>query len=400
MTYPYAPGLAGVPVAESKVCYIDGTKGILQYRGYPIEALAEKATFEEVAYLLVGGKLPNKKELAGWKHDLAHHRRLKYKLLDLIRCLPESGHPMDALDGSVAALGMFYPGKSVEDPAERHLATVRLIAKFPTIVAAYHRLRHGDEAVRPRDDLDHAANFIYMLDEKEPEPDKARVLDVCLTLHAEHSMNASTFSARVTASTLADPYSVVSSAVGTLTGPLHGGANEEVLVMLEEIGSVKNVRPWVEAQLAGKKKISGFGHRVYKTKDPRAKILQGLVVDLFEKYGRSPLYDVAVELERVMEEKVGAKGVYPNVDFYSGLLYSMLGVPLDLMTPLFAIARVAGWLAHWLEQLDGNKIYRPDDIYMGERDRAGVPVDGRSCCGRARKPSSQVRPGSFSFSFS
>ncbi|MFN9174626.1 MAG: citrate/2-methylcitrate synthase, partial [Synechocystis sp.] len=255
---------------------------------------------------------------------------------------------------------------------------VRLLAKIPTMVAAFHMIREGNDPIQPNDNLDYGSNFLYMLTEKEPDPLAANIFDVCLTLHAEHTMNASTFSARVTASTLTDPYAVVASAVGTLAGPLHGGANEEVLSMLEEIGSVENVRPFVEKCLAKKQKIMGFGHRVYKVKDPRAIILQNLAEQLFEKMGHDEYYDVAVELERVVEECMGKeKGIYPNVDFYSGLVYRKLGIPADLFTPLFAIARVAGWLAHWKEQLSVNKIYRPTQIYIGDHDLSYVPMTER-----------------------
>jgi citrate synthase len=252
------------------------------------------------------------------------------------------------------------------------------LAKIPTMVAAFHMIRKGNDPIQPNDDLNYAANFLYMLTERPPDPLAAQILDICYTLHAEHTMNASTFSARVTASTLTDPYAVVASAVGTLAGPLHGGANEEVLIMLEEIGSVENVRPYVEKCLATKQKIMGFGHRVYKVKDPRATILQNLAEQLFEKMGHDEYYDIAVELESVVEEYVGKeKGIYPNVDFYSGLLYRKLGIPTDLFTPIFAIARVAGWLAHWKEQLAVNKIYRPTQIYVGEHDLSYIPIGDR-----------------------
>jgi citrate synthase len=216
-----------------------------------------------------------------------------------------------------------------------------------------------------------------MLNEREPDPLAARIFDVCLTLHAEHTMNASTFSARVTASTLTDPYAVVASAVGTLAGPLHGGANEEVIEMLEEIGSVENVRPYLEDCLQRKAKIMGFGHRVYKVKDPRATILQNLAEQLFEKFGYDKYYEIAVELERAVEEKLSHKGIYPNVDYYSGLVYRKLGIPTDLFTPIFAIARVAGWLAHWKEQLETNRIYRPTQIYKGLHDAPYIPIEQR-----------------------
>lgn len=372
----YKPGLENIPAAESSVSYVDGKQGILEYRGIPIEDLAEKSNFLETSYLLIWGKLPTKEELAAFEYEIRNHRRIKYRIVDMMKCFPETGHPMDALQTSAAALGLFYSRRALDNPAYIREAVVRLLAKIPTMVAAFALMRKGNEPVRPRDDLDYAANFLYMLNEREPDPLAARVLDVCFTLHTEHTMNASTFSARVTASTLTDPYAVVASAVGTLAGPLHGGANEEVITMLEEIGSVENVRPWVES-LPEKAKIMGFGHRVYKVKDPRATILQNLAEQLFEKFGHDKYYDIAIELERVIEEKLSHKGIYPNVDFYSGLVYRKIGIPTDLFTPVFAIARVAGWLAHWKEQLEQNRIYRPTQIYTGQRNAAYVPIQER-----------------------
>lgn len=371
------PGLEGVPVAESAISYIDGQRAILAYRGIPVEVLARESCYEETAWLLLKGDLPTQRQLADFDEQLRHHRRLKYKIKDLIKCLPETGHPMKALQAAVAALGMFYPAKDVSNAQTNWESAIRLIAKIPTIVAAFHRLRHGDDAIDPRDDLDHAANFYYMLFEKEPTPAVRKVLDACLILHAEHTMNASTFSGRVTASTLADPYTVVSSAVGTLTGPLHGGANEEVLDMLDEIGSVSNVGPWLDRALAQKRKIMGFGHRVYKVKDPRATVLQELAEHVFAESGKPLRYQIAVELERIATAFLGPKGIYPNVDFYSGIVYAALGIPKDLFTCIFAVSRVAGWLAHWLEQLQNNRIYRPDQIYIGKKDVPYIPLDQR-----------------------
>ncbi len=375
----YVPGLAGVPAARSSVCYLDGSVGKLQYRGYPIEVLAENCTFEEVAYLLVFGRLPNRNELAKFDAELKAERKLKFRIIDVLKQLPESGHPMDALTAAVAAMGMFYKGDHVADLEFRRLSTIRLIAKLPTVVAAWHRIRQGEDPVKPRDDLSHAANFLYLLTGKEPNETSSHIFDVALILHAEHQMNASTFAARVTGSTLADPYAVVASAVGTLAGPLHGGANEEVLTQLRGIHetTAAGIRRWAEDRLARKDKIMGFGHREYKVKDPRATILQGLAVKLFEEQGRTPVYDVAVELERQMADLVGGKGIYPNVDFYSGIVYEKLGIETDLFTPVFAIARVAGWLAHWLEQLEGNRIFRPNQIWTGEADRKFTPIGER-----------------------
>jgi citrate synthase len=371
------PGLADVPVAESAISFIDGKRARLEYRGVAVETLARESCYEETAWLLLKGDLPTQHELADFDDQLRHRRRIKYKLKDLIKCLPETGHPMDALQASVAAMGMFYPARDVSNAQSNWDSTVRLIAKLPTVVAAFHRLRHGDEAIDPRDDLDHAANFYYMLFEREPSPAIRRVIDACLILHAEHTMNASTFSGRVTGSTLANPYTVVSSAIGTLTGPLHGGANEEVLDMLDAIGSMNNVRPWAEDTVTNKKKIMGFGHRVYKVKDPRATVLQELAENVFAETSRPRRYDLAVELERVMAGLLGPKGIYPNVDFYSGIVYDALGIPKDLFTPIFAISRVAGWLAHWLEQLKNNRIYRPEQVYVGKHDVPYVPLEKR-----------------------
>jgi citrate synthase len=373
----FRPGLADVPVAESAISFIDGKRARLEYRGIAVETLARESCFEETSWLLLKGDLPTQRELADFDDQLRHRRRIKYKLKDLIKCLPETGHPMDALQAGVAAMGMFYPSRDVTNAQSNWDSAVRLIAKLPTVVAAFHRLRGGDEAIAPRDDLDHAANFYWMLFEREPSPAVRKVLDACLILHAEHTMNASTFSGRVTGSTLANPYTVISSAIGTLTGPLHGGANEEVLDMLEEIGSIENVKPWLDHAVANKKKIMGLGHRVYKVKDPRATVLQELAEHVFAETSRPKQYEMAMELERVAAGVLGPKGIYPNVDFYSGIVYQALGIPRDLFTPIFAIARVAGWLAHWLEQLKNNRIFRPEQIYVGKHDVPYVPLEKR-----------------------
>lgn len=373
----YRAGLEGVPVTQSSISFVDGQRGVLEYRGISIEELAEKSTFLETSYLLIWGELPTAEELAAFEHEIRYHRRLKYRVRDMMECFPESGHPMDALQACAAALGLFYSRRALDDPAYIRAAVVRLLAKIPTMVAAFQLIRKGNDPVKPRDDLEYAANFLYMLNEREPDPFAARVFDICLTLHAEHTINASTFSAMVTASTLTDPYGVVASAVGTLAGPLHGGANEEVILMLQEIGSVENVRPFVEDRLARKDKIMGFGHRVYKVKDPRATILQNLAEQLFDKFGRDEYYDIAIELENVMQEKVGHKGICANVDFYSGLVYRKLGIPVDLFTPVFAISRTAGWLAHWKEQLNENRIFRPTQIYTGVHSVPYTPIDER-----------------------
>jgi citrate synthase len=377
----YIPGLENIPAARSSISYVDGQQGRLEYRGIPIEELAAKSTFLETAYLLIWNKLPTREELKKFEAEIYSHRRIKYRIQDMMKCFPETGHPMDALQASAAALGLFYSRRALPNQDYIRQAVVRLLAKIPTMVAAFQLMRKGNEPVRPRDDLDYSANFLYMLGEKVPDKLAARIFDVCLILHADHTMNASTFSARVTASTLTDPYAVVASAVGTLAGPLHGGASEEVIEMLQKIGSVENVRPYVEQCLENdpKYKFMGFGHRVYKVKDPRAIVLQNLAKELFQQShdDGDKYYDIAVELEKVIEEKVGHKGIYPNVDYYSGLVYRKLGIPADLFTPVFAIARVAGWLAHWREQLGENRIYRPTQIYTGDHQSSYVAIEQR-----------------------
>jgi citrate synthase len=377
MTTELIAGLAGVPCAASAIAAIDGDRGKLYYRGYAIEDLAEHTSFEETAFLLLFGELPTRDQLAVFDARLRDHRRLKYKIVDLLKTLPDGGHPMDAIQAGVAAMSMSYPARDVMDARVQQESVIRLIAKLPTLVAAFHRVRHGDEAIAPRDDLGHAANFLYMLTGKEPDPVSARTLDVCLVLHAEHSMNASTFAARVVGSTLADPYTVISSAIGALSGPLHGGANEEVLVMLDEIGSLEKTDDYINGKIERKEKIMGLGHRVYKAKDPRATIMQGLAVKMFEALGVDTRYAIARRIEDVAFDRLAAKGIYPNVDFYSGILYHKLALQPDLFTPVFAIARVSGWLAHWLEQLDNNRIYRPDQIYTGHTPRGFVAMEGR-----------------------
>lgn len=378
ITCEYKPGLEGIPVAQSSISHVDGQKGILEYRGINIEELAQQSNFLETTYLLIWGKLPTKEELDSFQSEITAHRRIKYHIRDMMKCFPESGHPMDALQTSAAALGLFYSRRALAKEEYIRDAVVRLLAKIPTMVAAFAQMREGNDPIKPSDHLNYSANFLYMLTEKEPEPLEARIFDVSLMLHAEHTMNASTFSAMVTSSTLTDPYAVIASAVGTLAGPLHGGANEEVLLMLEEIGSVENVRPYIDDCIANKKKIMGFGHRVYKVKDPRAKILQQLAERLFELTGYDEYYEIALEVEKVVTERLGHKGIYANVDFYSGLVYRKLGIKPDLFTPMFAISRVAGWLAHWKEQLAVNRIFRPTQVYVGERNMSYVPIEKRS----------------------
>jgi len=373
----FRPGLEGVPATHSAICDIDGRRGLLTYRGYTVGDLVGQSSFLETAYLLIWGELPTAAELRAFEHEVQMHRRVSFRIRDMMKSFPSQGHPMDALQASAASLGLFYSRRALDNPEYIVGAVVRLLAKIPTMVAAFQLIRKGQDPIQPRDDLPYAANFLYMLTEREPDPMAARIFDACLILHAEHSLNASTFSARVTASTLTDPYAVVASAVGTLAGPLHGGANEDVLTMLEEIGSEDRVEAWLDQAIASKQKIMGFGHREYKVKDPRAVILQKLAEELFDRFGHDPLYDLARRLEQAAATRLGPKGIYPNVDFYSGLVYRKLGIPEDLFTPIFAIARTAGWLAHWKEQLGANRIYRPSQIYTGASGRDWMPLQAR-----------------------
>ncbi|MDQ6989617.1 MAG: citrate synthase [Mariprofundaceae bacterium] len=376
----YSPGLSGIPVAESAVSSIDGQLGHLEYRGIDLEELAEKSSFEETSYILIYGHLPSVEELALFDDDLRHHRRIKFGIRDMMKCFPESAHPMDALQACVAVLGMYYPMDTGlnQQPDETAIREVymRLIAKLPTIVAAHARMRKGDDPIQPRDDLTHAANFLYMLTGEEPSALAERIMDVALIVHAEHTMNASTFSTLVVASSQADPYSSISAAIGSLSGPLHGGANEDVLTMLDEIGTLDNAEAYLTNKLANKEKIAGLGHRVYKTKDPRATLLQKLYVDLTTELGADPTYEIASFIEQFSKETLGKKGVCPNVDFYSGIVYRKLGIETDLFTPIFAMARVSGWLAHWKEQLNG-PIYRPMQIYTGQHQQSYIAIEKR-----------------------
>ncbi len=375
----YRPGLEDVPAAKSGVSFIDGKRARLEYRGIPVETLARESCFEETSWLLIKGDLPTQKQLADFDHDLRQRRAVHYRLKEVIKNYPATGHPMEALQASVAAMGMFYPARDVRNAAANWDATLRLIAAMPTVVAGFARTRRGDEMLEPRADLDHAANFYYMLFGKEPSAATRKVLDACLVLHAEHTMNASTFTARVTGSTLASPYCTVASAVGSLAGPLHGGANEEALQQFDQVGGPEKAASWLEAKRAAdpKFKVMGLGHRVYKVKDPRATVLQEFAEQMFAEGTRPKNYDVAVELEKACAPIYGAKGVFPNVDYFSGVVYQSLGIPTDVFTPIFAIARVAGWLAHWHEQLQGNRIFRPEQIFVGKVDVPYTPLEKR-----------------------
>lgn len=381
----YLPGLAGVPATKSNISDINGEKGLLSYRGYPIEQLAEKSTFEETTLLMLDGKLPTRAALNEFDSKLRRNRRTQYHIRDLMKTFPPSGHPMDMLQTAVASLGMFYPvqqhltQKNAENLDYIHDMTVKIIARMGTIVAMWEHIRHGYDPIEPRADLNYAQNFLYMFNGKEPDPLMARIMDVCLILHAEHTINASTFSVLVTGSTLPSPYSVIAAAIGTLSGPLHGGANEKVLEMLREIGSPDKAEAYVDKKLVKKEKIWGMGHREYKTKDPRAVILEKLVDEYMKARGSNinPLFEIARAVEKVCEARLAHKGVYANVDFYSGILYHEMGIPADQFTAIFAIARSSGWLAHWREQMADNRIFRPTQVYTGEPPRDYVPIEIR-----------------------
>jgi len=381
----YVPGLAGVPATKSKISSIDGEKGVLAYRGYPIAELAEHSTFEETSYLLLNGNLPNADQLASFESHLKANRRVKYNVRKIMRDLPATGHPMEMLQTAVASMGMFYAGDECltgsdvcEDLHYVQNMSVKILSRMATLVAMWENIRNGYDAIQPRDDLSHAGNLLYMFNGKEPDEYLTRVMDACLILHAEHTINASTFAALVTSSTLASPYLVMAAAIGTLAGPLHGGANERVVEMLKEIDGPENAKAWIDKKLANKEVIWGMGHREYKVKDPRATYLQTMMEDWVKTRGKlSKMFETALEVERVCEERLAAKGVFPNVDFYSGILYTEMGIPVDQFTPLFAVSRSAGWLAHWKEQLTGNKIFRPTQIYTGEDIRSYAALNKR-----------------------
>ncbi len=377
----YVPGLEGIPATRSSVSFIDGEKGVLAYRGYPIAVLAENSSFEETAWLLLEGRLPVKQELVEFSDHLREHRHIEAPILKMINSLPHAGHPMKMLQTAIAGLGMFYdehgaPGSVVGNGGE----SLKILACMPAMVAAWEAIRHGRKPIEPHSDFSFAENFLYMFTGKEPDSALAQIFDTCLTLHAEHTINASTFAALVTGSTLASPDSVISAAIGTLSGPLHGGANQNVLEMLNEIGSPEKVKPWLDKKLANKEIIWGFGHREYNVKDPRATILQGLVEKLTHSKGGtiSPLFETAMALEVAVEERLAEKGVYANVDFYSGILYTEMGFPVDQFTSIFAVSRTAGWLAHWAEQCENNRIFRPTQVYVGESERQYIPLENRN----------------------
>jgi citrate synthase len=368
-------GLEGIVAAATQTSLVDGKNGRLVYRGYDINDLSDSSTYEEVAYLVWYGKLPTGKELAELEHSLAIQRELPKEIQRLIGEAPKTAHPMDVLRTAVSALGMYDPDAR-DNSAEANLRkAIRLTAQVPTVVAFFERLRSGKQVVHPKQSGNLAQNFLYMLFGEEPDPEVARIFDVCLILHTEHGLNASTFSARVTASTLSDMHSAITSAIGTLKGPLHGGANERVMETLLEIGEVSRAHDMVNQKLAHKERIMGFGHRVYKTEDPRATILRRHSEALGRRTDQLKWYEISREVEKAMRED--KPDLYPNVDFYSATVYYMMGIPIDQFTPIFAISRMAGWTAQLLEQYANNRLIRPESEYVGPPSLKYVPIDQR-----------------------
>ncbi|MBY9074794.1 citrate synthase [Nocardioides sp. WL0053] len=383
----YDPGFVNTASCRSSVTFIDGDKGILEYRGYPIEQLAEKSSYLEVAYLLIHGELPTKDQYDTWAHEITYHTFVHENVRNFMEGFRYDAHPMGMLLASVGALSTFYPeSRNISDADNRHMQIVRLIAKMPTLGAWAFRHAQGKPYVYPDNDLGYAANFLAMLF-KMSEPKFSaderlvRALEVLFILHADHEQNASTNAVRSVGSTQVDPYSAVTAGIGALYGPLHGGANEAVLRMLRRIGSVEKVPEFIEGVKNGKERLMGFGHRVYKNHDPRATIIKKACDDVFEVTGVNPLLKIAVELEKIAleDEYFVKRRLYPNVDFYSGLIYEALQFPPEMFTVLFAIPRTSGWLAQWLELVQDpeQKIARPKQIYTGHRTRDFVPAAER-----------------------
>ncbi|MCA8999918.1 MAG: citrate synthase [Planctomycetaceae bacterium] len=384
----YDPGYTNTASCKSSVTYIDGDEGVLEYRGYPIEQLAEKSSFLEVAYLLLNGDLPNPKQLQDWEHDIAIHTVVHENIKRQMESFRYDAHPMGMLISTVAALSTFYPeAKQVHCQENRWLQIQRLIAKVPTISAFTFRHLQGHPYNYPVNGLSYAENFLAMMfkmteSEYRAEPAIVRALDILFILHADHEQNCSASVMRAIGSSDADPYSALAGAAAALYGPLHGGANEAVLQMLSEIGDVKNVRSYVDGCKNGEKRLMGFGHRVYKNYDPRAKIIKRCADEVFEVTGRSRLLDVALELEKIAleDEYFIKRKLYPNVDFYSGLIYQAIGIPVKMFPVLFAIPMAVGWLAQWNEMVTDKeqRIQRPRQIYLGDRTRDFVPMEKRS----------------------
>jgi citrate synthase len=383
----YDPAFTNTASARSAVCYIDGEAGVLEYRGYTIEELCEKSSYLEVAYLLIYGALPTQQQLDEWIFEITHHTFVHENIKKFVEGFRYDAHPMGMLLATVGALSTFYPdAKAIDDEGERHMAAVRLIAKVPTLAAFAYRHSLGLPYIYPDNDLSYPGNFLSMLYKMtevkyEPDPRLERALDVLWILHADHEQNCSTSAVRAVGSSEVDPYSAVAAGVAALYGPLHGGANEAVLRMLDRIGSVDNIPDFLQGVKDRKEKLMGFGHRVYKNYDPRARIIKKNVDEVFEVTGKNPKIEIAVELEKhaLDDDFFTERKLYPNVDFYSGLIYEALQIPTDMFTVMFAIPRTSGWIAQWLEMVqdEETKIARPRQIYTGARDREYTPIDRR-----------------------
>lgn len=371
-------GLEGVVVGQSRLSDINGEVGELIYAGYDIDDLARNTTFEEVCYLLWNGELPNRGQLDAFRGELAANARLSDQMLALVRSFPSDADPMSALRTAVSALGMYDPKSDDISDAEVRRKALFLTAQTPTLVAAFDRARNGKEPLQPKDGGSIAANFLYMLNGEDANETRCRTMDVALVLHAEHAMNASTFAARVTAGTLSDVYSAITSAIGTLKGPSHGGANVEVMNMLREIdASGQDPKAWVHHALESGKKVMGFGHRVYRATDPRATVLRELADRIMAEAGETKWLDLSDAIRAAMADEMESRGkrIYPNVDFFSASVYTTLGIPMDLFTAVFAIARTPGWTAHLLEQYADNRLIRPSSEYIGPRGKKVAPID-------------------------
>jgi citrate synthase len=365
--------LTGIIAGESAICAVSPDAG-LTYRGYDVHDMAGKAPFEEVAFLLLNGELPTAPQLESFRKQLATERAVPDPVLKMLRLLPKSMHPMDILRSGFSALSGFDADLEENSHDANMRKAVRIIAKMSTLTTAGWRIAHGKDPVAPRPELSHCANFLYCFDGKEPEPWRVRAMDILFLLYAEHEFNASTFTARVVASTLADMYAALTGALGALKGPLHGGANEEAMKMLEEIARPENAEKWVKDRLVRKEKIMGFGHRVYKTGDSRVPVLRELTREIGKRLGQEQWVAIGEALDRVMENE---KNLYANADLYAAPVFHMMGIPTDLNTPLFACSRAAGWAAHVIEQQDNNRLIRPRCLYTGPDDRKYVPVEQR-----------------------
>ncbi len=383
----YDPAFMNTASCKSKITYIDGDKGILRYRGYPIDQLAEKSTFLEVAYLTMYGELPTQPQLDDWTYNITHHTFLHESTKHLMEAFRYDAHPMSMFISTVAALSTFYPeAKQVKDAEVRLKQIYRLIAKVPTIAAFSYRHTRGLPYVYPDNDLSFTGNFLNMLDKMSqpkyvPDPVKERALDVLFILHVDHEQNCGTNAMRAIGSSMVDPYSAMAGAAAALFGPLHGGANEQVLKMLAEIGDAKNIPGFIESVKKGDRRLMGFGHRVYKNYDPRAKIIKQTADEVFKVTGTNPMLDIALELERIalQDDYFVSRKLYPNVDFYSGIIYQAMGFPVEFFPVLFAIPRTVGWLAQWVEMVNDpdQKIARPRQIYLGADERNFVPMADR-----------------------